>query len=441
MSAAIATATSIKLELYDAPRRSLRQKGLVPEQTGFPYYSPPRPRRTPHDKLKSAHKATTNGPAFAEGESEGATTEGERSEHESTAKKEEEDVSAVTEVESHQLRRTSGRGQRLRSRESNASESSETKREDSPPGKRAKSNHSANASSPTSSNNTHSTAVAGSANAESANEGTTRVLNNTHARRQIIRPWEDGSINVNSMSMPLQSPTLTGFHSDSLKKQPLHNRSSGPLGKGESRVVGHNGRKISNHRRENESNSSSAANSVQAAAEALVDLGQFTSSSSDSQEHPFESMMDLEAKNSVLNGNSTCTMDDRSSTFGGAAPGNSESMDGPVHAQISAAVCSKEVAIDRKRLLYLFSRVTEATESASIEQMDRLHSTFEHIVFRHRMFLDKRQLIEVKIHCTQCTLTIIIIHSNFTKLGKYQQTYPIVMFYLIRELSVTTIST
>ena len=35
---------SLKTELYNAPRRSLRQKGLDPDGSGLPYYSPPKPR-------------------------------------------------------------------------------------------------------------------------------------------------------------------------------------------------------------------------------------------------------------------------------------------------------------------------------------------------------------------------------------------------------------
>lgn len=35
---------NLKSELYDAPRRSLRQQGLGPEGTGFPYYSPSKQR-------------------------------------------------------------------------------------------------------------------------------------------------------------------------------------------------------------------------------------------------------------------------------------------------------------------------------------------------------------------------------------------------------------
>ena len=47
---------NMKSDLYDAPRRSLRQLGLQPVEPGFPYYSPVRPRA--FDKNKSEERGT-----------------------------------------------------------------------------------------------------------------------------------------------------------------------------------------------------------------------------------------------------------------------------------------------------------------------------------------------------------------------------------------------
>lgn len=62
---------------------------------------------------------------------------------------------------------------------------------------------------------------------------------------------------------------------------------------------------------------------------------------------------------------------------------------------ISAEKVNRPVIIDRRRLLAVFEQVTQATGSYSVEEMEKLHSTFEHLVFRHRMKLDRSQLVEV----------------------------------------------
>ncbi len=56
-----------------------------------------------------------------------------------------------------------------------------------------------------------------------------------------------------------------------------------------------------------------------------------------------------------------------------------------------------DVIIERGRLLALFERVVLATEETSCEQMERLHATFEHIVFRHRMTTNRSELLEVSL--------------------------------------------
>ena len=357
-SSSIATAVSIKCELYDAPRRSLRQKGLVPEQTGFPYYSPTRPRRTPQDKSRSAEDEADR---TIEGASEGMTTEGEKSDQEHEMNK---DGVTVTEIGSQRTaRRTSGRSQRLRSRSSNASESFDPRRDESPPREKNKPELS-------------SSSASSSAATDAAKE--VRILNNAHARRQIIRPWEDS--NCTDKGVPLQIPTLDQFHMTTQKK-PLQNGSITPSTFARSENI-QNDNHIA-HYCEDEANDSTP-NPVQTAAEALVEISQLTSSSSDSQDQTIESM-ELETKKSSLKDNSAVTVSSAARADISVPPAD-------VHIHVPGP---KEVIIDRKRQLSLFNHVTEATENSSVEQMDRLHSTFEHIVFRHRLSLDKRQLIEV----------------------------------------------
>ena len=53
------------------------------------------------------------------------------------------------------------------------------------------------------------------------------------------------------------------------------------------------------------------------------------------------------------------------------------------------------VDIDHCRLLSVFERVVDRTEDCSVEVMEKMLSTFEHLVFRYRMRSDRRQLITV----------------------------------------------
>ena len=61
-------------------------------------------------------------------------------------------------------------------------------------------------------------------------------------------------------------------------------------------------------------------------------------------------------------------------------------------------ICARQdlVTIDRRKLLGLFERVVCETEDCSVEQMEDLYFTFEHLVFRHRMKKERSQLLEVR---------------------------------------------
>ena len=62
---------------------------------------------------------------------------------------------------------------------------------------------------------------------------------------------------------------------------------------------------------------------------------------------------------------------------------------------MSSENVNRPVVIDRRRLLAIFEQVARVTGSYSIEDMEKLHSTFEHLVFRHRMKQERSQLVEV----------------------------------------------
>ena len=53
------------------------------------------------------------------------------------------------------------------------------------------------------------------------------------------------------------------------------------------------------------------------------------------------------------------------------------------------------VDVDHCRLLSVFQRVVDRTEDCSVEVMEKMLSTFEHLVFRYRMRSDRRQLVTV----------------------------------------------
>ena len=64
-------------------------------------------------------------------------------------------------------------------------------------------------------------------------------------------------------------------------------------------------------------------------------------------------------------------------------------------ARSNSLLDNSSVDIDRRRLLALFDRVVDETESSSVEEMEKMLSTFNHLVFRYRMRRDRRQLTTV----------------------------------------------
>lgn len=336
---------------------------------GFPYYSPPRPRKTPHEQSNPTNKTDDKSENDSEAINEGAATDGEQMEHETS-----KDAVTVVEKDSQSQRRTSGR--KGRGRGSNASESSESKKDDSP-NQQQDSSKKPDLTASSSSSNTHSKVN------ESAGDTPkeVRMLNNSHTRRQIIRPWED---NITSSKQIL---SIDNLHTNSQKKLLQNGSMSTPPALTSFSTF--TSPKMQHEQQDSHDGSSNgaASNSVQTAAEALVEIGQLPPSTS-SQDATVESM-EVETKKS--------TSPSVSSTLNASSSSASLAL-GNVSASLDMPNVPKEVVIDRKRQLNLFHHVTRATESCSVEQMDRLHSTFEHIVFLHRMTLHKQRLIEVNCH-------------------------------------------
>lgn len=68
----------------------------------------------------------------------------------------------------------------------------------------------------------------------------------------------------------------------------------------------------------------------------------------------------------------------------------------------STSSCSptKQVAVDRKGLLEVFERIVKETEGCSVEDLERIHTTYQQLVFRHRMSWEREGLLEVSYLAT-----------------------------------------
>ena len=77
---------------------------------------------------------------------------------------------------------------------------------------------------------------------------------------------------------------------------------------------------------------------------------------------------------------------------------STQSVPSAVHIDSSSAghLGPSEVEIDSARLVSLFQRVVMETDGVSVELMEKMLSTFNHLVFRYRMRTDRRQLPKVR---------------------------------------------
>lgn len=64
-------------------------------------------------------------------------------------------------------------------------------------------------------------------------------------------------------------------------------------------------------------------------------------------------------------------------------------------ASVSLAGGETVPLVEQKRLISLFTTVIKATEQSSIEDLEHIHSMFEHLIFRSRFELNKTCLLDV----------------------------------------------
>ena len=281
---------NFKSDLYNAPRRSLRQKGMGPEAEGFPYYSPSKSRII--SELESSQKTG--------------------------------DISAVSPDA-----RGSGR---------NTGESGDEKAEDR--------------------DSIHNGVRRISMNKDSQDDKHgQRGLTNSNVRRQIIRPWEDPAMKDCGGQNGLVTPPESSLESElSMSYKGTQKRT----------------------------------NSVQTAAEALVAMA---TPSKDPQEEPMVVSSDGNHSRSASKSPPKSAASRKRSVS--LARGDvCNGVRGASHSP-PAATMQTQVSIDSKSLLELFERIVSGTENCSVEEMERIHTTYRQLVFRHRMSWERQSLIEV----------------------------------------------
>lgn len=262
-----------KSDIYDAPRRSLRQKGMEPEGRGFPYYSPSKvstPTRL--GKRRRSHDDTSDS-EDDRGSYSGATGE----------------------------RIVAGK---------------------------------AGTTSPASSRSNNAEDTYMDAQDELDGCEQSRGLTNSNVRRQIIRPWEDDK----------------GEASTSGKAECPTDKQNGNVSPPNVRTRRNSG--------------------VHTAAEALVAMATPTKEGS------------CERDEGVMDGNlKSVARSDRKSEMCNGPTGHSPK--------------NQRVIVDGKGLAEVYERIVRGTEGCSVEVMERIHNTYQQLVFRHRMNWQRENLLEV----------------------------------------------
>lgn len=289
---ATGASTSFKSDLYDAPRRSLRQKGMVPEGRGFPYYSPSKIRLTSQSfEVESSQKA-------------GDVSMNDTRDTEESSNEERIEDDTVSSIKGGETSATNDGSQ-------------------------------------------------------SENELSSRYkLTNKNVRRQIIQdPHSDsvrsGSAGQNGVASPPESSVSMQYP-------------SGTRG---------------------------GTNSVQTAAEALVAMATPTRGSlRGSKEEPM--MVESNgsrnrASRSPPNGRTSRSGRSVSLVLDNVWNGESSSSNSVPPAR------QAQVSVDGRGLLELFERIVKGTDGCSVEEMERIHTTYKQLVFRHRMSWQREDLIEV----------------------------------------------
>lgn len=186
-------------------------------------------------------------------------------------------------------------------------------------------------------------------------------LTNSNVRRQIIRPWEDPAGQNGMVSPPESSLDSTLSTSSKATK--------------------------------------SGANSVQTAAEALVAMA---SPTKEAQEE--ETMAVDNDRNNNRASRSPPKRNNRASKSPLKSCGRKRSVSlaltdvcngvrGP--SKSPPTTRQAQVSIDGRSLVELFERIVKGTDCCSVEEMERIHTTYRQLVFRHRMSWERQGLLEV----------------------------------------------
>lgn len=204
--------------------------------------------------------------------------------------------------------------------------------------------------------------------ATSANDGSQsetgpsqgRNLTNRNVRRQIIRPREDPhAAGHNGVGSPPES-----FLDSTMSVQSPR----GTLG---------------------------GTNSVRTAAEALVAMATPTKGS----------LRDSEEEAMAVESDGNSNRASRSPPNGRRRNGRSVSLvlddvcNGGSSSSSSNSSRQAQVSVDGRGLLELFERIVKGTDSCSVEEMERIHTTYKQLVFRHRMSWQREDLLEVSCCC------------------------------------------
>ncbi len=319
-SASMQVSHSMKSDLYDAPRRSLRQLGLQPVEPGFPYYSPIKARNNTSRKSRGEDRSSVS------------LTSEPREERERSVRS--ESVMFIDEG-----------------------------------------NHSNHSGSSCSSRDVRNNGVCTDATTASSAVDSMKLAN-VGVRRQIIRPWEDQLLEKMEERMSGSDVTdlelnLENKNSNLVIRTNFNNKVLSRSVTGSS----------TNHR--SHSRTSTPTREIQSLAK------------------PADSCLLKSSEGTLVNGQSEefNLVDGNVAVCNISGVKNCSSVSIKDHAGTCEQVVSppqvnRRVAIDIARLLELYERVVREAEDINVEEMEKLHSTFEQLVFRHRMQWDKEALVE-----------------------------------------------
>ena len=324
-----------------AKRRSLRQKGLHPVAEGLPYYAPPKPR-TPRKQNKDN---TADG---TEAMTQNSSPDGMELDQ-SGSRNSDTGMETPTRKSGEQTQSSvSCRNQNGPSTDELLHEmETDTPRNDIMESENLQRENTGSDSSTTSTRGTER-----------------RSLRNSLVKRQLL---SDDKVDA----------TTTSASSESHKKSAAVNHG-----------VTHAETRPLSRARKNDSFSSQSLGSV--SQEQAVANVSVSKSGPQVFERQFENQKSASVASEPIN-----ISPSSSKTGPSKEPSEGESFEKLSASSLTPGDVNRPVVIDRRKLLAVFEQVTQVTGSCSIEQMEKLHTTFEHLVFRHRMKHERQQLVEV----------------------------------------------